>query len=197
MSILIEEQASYDGIRAALAELERKLDTEDRVLVYYAGHGVPHERSGSSGWLIPSDGESRERDPNLSRWLHFDAFDRFLKDALAKHVLLAMDCCYGGRLATPRSAEARAYEERFLTRKAKLVLAAGRADEPVSDGLATEHSPFAQVFLDALRPGAGAITSSMLHASMLRVFAEREIPQTPVLAFPPDAAPGEFVFLVE
>lgn len=195
--LLTEDAASYDGIRAALETLGAALEPEDRVLVYYAGHGVPHERSGSSGWLIPADAETLETDPARTRWLHFDALDRFLKDASAKHVLLAMDCCYGGRLAASRSASARAYEGRFLTRPAKVVLAAGRADEPVSDGMAAGHSPFAQVFLDALHPGAGAITSSMLHAGMLRAFAEREVPQTPVLAFPPDVAPGEFVFLLD
>jgi hypothetical protein len=31
---------------------------------------------------------------------------------------------------------------------------------------------------------------------MLRSFAERRLPQTPVLAYPQNVAPGEFVFLL-
>jgi hypothetical protein len=196
-TVLTEEEATFDGIRAALAELEEALEPEDRALIYFAGHGVPHERSGSSGFLIPADGESLEKDRSRTRWLHFDAFDRFLKDASAKHVLLAMDCCYGGRLAAARSASVSDYQERFLTRPARVVLAAGRADEQVSDGIASGHSPFAQVFLDSLTHTGKAITSSMLHAEMLRTFTERGLPQTPVLAFPEDVPPGEFVFLLE
>ena len=193
--VLRDGEATYEGIRDALAELEAALETEDRALIFFAGHGVPHETSGSSGWLIPADGLALERDPNRKRWLHFDALDRFLKDARAKHVLVALDCCYGGRLASTRAASARAFDERFLTRKARVVLAAGRSDEQVSDGGAIGHSPFAEVLLDALGEHGGAITSSMLHARMLQLFNEREIPQTPVLAFSED--PGEFVFFLE
>lgn len=193
--VLLEEQASSEGIRAALVELEAALEREDRVLIYFAGHGVPHPSSGTSGWLIPADAQVLERDPSRARWLHFDVFERFLKDAQAKHVLLAMDCCYGGRLATARSAAPGAYETRFLTRPARVVLAAGRADEPVLDGVAQGHSPFAEVFLEALRAPRDAITSSMLHSTLLRAFAERDVPHTPVLAFLPEVGPGEFVFL--
>ena len=195
--VLLEESATFDGIRTALAGLEAELDPEDRVLVYFAGHGMPHARSGTSGWLIPADAQSLERDPTRSRWLHFDTFERFLKDAAAKHVLLAMDCCYGGRLAATRSAGATPFEARFLTRPAKVVLAAGRADEPVLDGVAQGHSPFAEVFLGALRERSAPITSSMLHAALLRSFADRDVPHTPVLAFLPEVGPGEFVFLAD
>ena len=193
--VLREGEATYDGIRAALTQLEEALEPEDRALIYFAGHGVPHERSGSSGFLIPADGLSLERDRNRTRWLHFDALDRFLKDTRAKHVLVALDCCYGGRLASTRAASAHAFDERFLTSPARVVLAAGRSDEQVSDGGVAGHSPFAEVFLDALGGEGVAITSSMLHAQMLRVFTEREIRQTPVLAF--SAEPGEFVFYLE
>ncbi len=195
--LLCDEEATFDGIRTALAELEAGLEAEDRVLVYFAGHGVPHERSGSSGWIVPADGASLAVDPARTRWLHFDAFDRFLGDVPAKHVLLAMDCCYGGRIASMRSSAALDYEERFLSSPARVVLAAGRADEQVSDGGANGHSPFAEAFLGSLSGQGVAITSSMLHADMLRAFADRRLPQTPVLAYPVGAPPGEFVFFLE
>lgn len=193
--LLLEDEATFDGIRSALAELEAALEPEDRALVYFAGHGLAHGRSETSGWLIPADAQSLERDPRRARWLHFDVFERFLRDAGAKHVLLAMDCCYGGRLTVTRSAAATGFEARFLTRQAKVILAAGRADELVLDGLAGGHSPFARAFLDALDERVGPLTSSMLHAAMLRSFAEQDVPHTPVLAFLPGSGPGEFVFL--
>lgn len=195
-TLLLEEDATYDGIRRALSALENRLEPEDRALLYFAGHGVPHEHSESSGFLIPADGQSLEKDPLRSHWLHFESLKTLLTDVRAKHVLLAMDCCFGGRLASMRAASAQDYQDRFLQDRAVVVLAAGRANEQVSDGGPGGHSPFAQVFLDALRPGTGAITSSMIHARMLQHFTERRIPQTPVLTYPEDVAPGEFVFLL-
>jgi uncharacterized caspase-like protein len=189
--LLREEEATFDGIRAALAELEEKLQPEDRALVYFAGHGEPHERSDSSGWLIPADAETATRDPARLHWLPFDAFARFLTDASAKHVLLAMDCCYGGRLAATRAAGASKFQARFTTEPASVVLASGRANERVSDGTIGQHSPFADIFLEALKPGGGSFTSGMLYSAMLQRFTELDLPQTPVLE-----AKGEFVFLL-
>jgi len=194
--LLREEECSFDGIRAALAELEAKLEPEDRALVYFAGHGEPHERSDSSGWLIPADAETAARDPARLHWLPFDAFARFLTDASAKHVLLAMDCCYGGRLAATRAAGASAYKARFTTEPASVVLASGRANEKVSDGSIGQHSPFAETFLEALKPGAGAFTSGMLYSAMLKRFTDLDLPQTPVIDHPKPGAGGEFVFLL-
>lgn len=195
-TLLLDGAATYEGIRAALSTLENQLQPEDRALIYFAGHGVPHERSESSGFLVPADGQALEKDPLRTRWLHFQTLQTFLTDASAKHVLLALDCCFGGRVASMRAASAREYQERFLQSRAVVVLAAGRAHEQVSDGGAGGHSPFAEVFIEALAPRDGAITSSLIHARMLERFTDRGLPQTPVLTYPEDVAPGEFVFLL-
>ncbi len=195
-TVLRDGEATENEIRKALAKLENELQPEDRALVYFAGHGVPHERSESSGWVVPADGLSLERDPERTSWLHFDAFERFLVDAQAKHVMVAVDCCYGGRLASTRSSLVQDFEARFLTRPARVVLAAGRADEPVFDGAGKRHSPFGQAFLDSLGDGI-SLTSSMLHARMLGSFSRQQLAQTPVLAHTVNVPPGEFVFLAE
>ncbi len=193
---LLGEEATHDGIVDALAKLQAQLGPEDRALIYYAGHGERHETSDSSGWIIPADAQTLDRDPARKKWIRFDDFARFLDETRAKHVLIAMDCCFGGRLATMRSAGARDYEESFLTTRARVVLAAGRSNERVQDsGPKREHSPFAEVFLAELKPRKGGVTSSMLHSQMLRHFADERVNQKPVLA-PVDGDEGEFVFLL-
>jgi serine/threonine-protein kinase len=195
-TLLLGPAATHDGIVEALAALQSKLEPEDRGLVYFAGHGMPHESSESSGWILPSDAQTLERDLARKRWLHLDHFARFLDHTRAKHVLIAMDCCYGGRLAALRSAGARAFEASFLTTRARVVLTSGRSNEEVQDsGPEREHSPFAEVFLQELRPRRGGITTSSLHSRMLERFHERGVPHLPLL-HRVEGDEGEFVFLL-
>jgi uncharacterized caspase-like protein len=190
---LLDEEASHDGIKTALETLGQELGSEDRALIYFAGHGEPHPTSETSGWLIPAD--ARRDDEGKTRWLHFDGLTRAMIDSPAKHVLLALDCCYGGRVAELRgSASALAYEQRFTTEPAQLVLAAGRADQPVADGSGA-HSPFAAVLLEALSEAQQSFTTSDLHGRLQQSFLEQGLPQTPVLAHLPGVPAGEFVFL--
>ncbi|MEQ1895029.1 MAG: caspase family protein, partial [Planctomycetota bacterium] len=189
---LLDEEATHDGIRTELARLEEGLTSEDRVLIYFAGHGEPHPRSEDSGWLIPSD--ARRDDAGRTRWVYFDDLARAMKDSPAKHVLLALDCCYGGRVAEQRGAGVLAYKETFTTEPARVVLAAGRANQPVEDGTG-KHSTFAEVLLDALSDPHASYTSSELHARLQGAFLEKGLPQQPVLAHLPGVPAGEFVFL--
>lgn len=195
--ILLDGAATQQGILNALYELEDALEPEDRVLIYFAGHGEPHERSETSGWLIPADGKSLAKDPNArTSWLQFETLKTFLANAAAKHVLLAMDCCYSGRMASSRSAGASEYKQRFLTEPAVVLLASGRPNEKVSDGVTNGHSPFAEVFLESLAVRQGGLTSSTLYNRMSERFTERGLPQKPTIACPENRVLGEFVFLL-
>jgi uncharacterized caspase-like protein len=190
---LLGEAATGDAVIDALAELSSKSQKNDRAFVFFAGHGIPHETSEESGWMIPADAERDKR----SSWVRFDEFFRFFGESQAKHILVAMDCCYGGRLTTSRSAGPSSYNERYLTRKAHVVLTSGRGDEAVSDGTPGGHSPFSAAFLDALR-GSEPLTSTMLFADIQRAFTKTEIGHTPQFGYP-DGSPagGEFVFFLE
>ncbi len=193
-SFLIGKAATHTALLDTLAQLAERTEPDDRVFIYYAGHGEAHERSTISGWVVPADAKPKSDDPGRSSLIAFDEFFHFFDRARAKHVLIAMDCCYGGRLVVQRSADAEPFRERFLQSRAHVVISSGRPSERVSDGVAGEHSPFAKCFLDALNQH-GPLTSTMLQASIQREFAELEVPHTPVLAHPETDA-GEFVFFV-
>jgi uncharacterized caspase-like protein len=184
---LLGAEATRARIVESMMELANQTGENDRVFIYYAGHGKPHERERTSAWIIPADA----RPDAPSSWVHFDEFFRFFKHARAKHILVAMDCCYGGRLSAARSVQASKFEQRFLTRRAHVVIASGRLNEQVIDGIPGEHSPFTRALLHAL-DGSGPLTSSMLFSSIQTVFIEWDVPHTPQLGYPTE--PGEFVF---
>lgn len=194
--VLPEEKATYNGIRAALSDLENELQPNDRAFVYFAGHGKKNSSSEKDGWILPADAKRLEDDPRRLNWISFSELTRFLEVAPAKHVLLAADCCYSGRLAVARSA-ASEFNRSYVAREARLVLTSGRADEVVSDGPAGEHSPFAQILIDVLGDDEGPMTSGILYAELLRRYPQFGVSHAPAIRSPRGFEQGEFVFVTE
>lgn len=198
VDVLRGSSASRDEILARLAALSRAAKENDKLFVYYAGHGSRHEVSDKSGWIIPADGQTLEKDPGRRTWVRFDEFAHLFDESLAKHVLVAMDCCYGGRLAVARGAGAAAYGRRLVSEPAKVVITSGRPNEQVSDGVRGENSPFARAFLDALsRTDVEAITSTEIFAGVQARFLEEEVAHLPQRGTPLGSpAGGEVVFFL-
>ncbi len=198
VSRLEGRDATRDGIIKALFDLGTRAAADDRLLIYYAGHSEPHPISDRSGWVIPADGLPESEDPAHASWVTFDTFQRQFHESRAKHILLAMDSCYSGRLTVARSVAGR-YSERYLREPAHVIITSGRGNEEVSDGVVGDHSPFATAFLDALRSSddaAAAITSSMLFAGIQAEFDRRGVSHTPQIAHPEGGALGQFVFFL-
>lgn len=195
VTVLRDRDATDEQIRFELGRLSADLGPDDRLFVYYAGHGERHERSGESGWLVPADGVALARDRTRSKWIRFEEIAAISRDTAAKHVLIAMDCCYSGRIATDRSVSERRYQERYLTQVAHFVLCSGR-DEPVTDG-ATGHSPFAASFLDALGEDGIAMTASELAIRIERDFIALGVDQQVLFSPLHGKGDGEFVFFLD
>jgi hypothetical protein len=192
-------EAKNEAIRSSLSALSRSAQPDDKLFVYYAGHGEKNAISDRSGWVVPADAKTAAEDPQHVSWVRFDEFSHVFDESQAKHVLVAMDCCYGGRLTTWRGGEStpgegdrrEAYGEALLTRDAQVVISSGRPFEAVSDGVSGEHSPFARSFLEALSsPGGGPVTGSEIFARIRKTFIEEDVGHVPVLGSPPGSTPG-------
>jgi len=127
----------------ALASGARRAD--DRVLIYFAGHGrsrAPDNRP----YLVPSDAHA-------GRWReHID-----LKDLLqecsylaAKHVLYVLDACHSGLADTRSIAQDTQFVPKMLSRAARQCLTAGTREQRVDDHWRGRHSPFTGCLLDLL-----------------------------------------------
>jgi hypothetical protein len=157
IKLLLDKDASLKKIRGAMAELARDTGEDDRVVVFYAGHGhtVPAHRR-EAGFLVPVDGKCDDTS-SLVPWDDLVSTSRIIR---AKHVLFIMDACYGGlmgmRALSPGTAR---FARDMLSRYSRQVLTAGKADEVVADcgGPRNGHSMFTGHLLDALD---GAITTN-------------------------------------
>jgi len=161
---LYDEEATAPNIRRIFDGelLNRKLiGREDRVLIYFAGHGKKREiplASGENviqGFILPVEALRGRPDT----YIKMDELVANIKLCAARHILLVLDCCYSGIAALRDAGETEAKADRtteefleYITgKKAIQVIAAGGDEQPVTDsGVVPGHSAFTGAFLELL-----------------------------------------------
>src|SRR5687767_9324362 len=91
--LLLDDSATRQAIMDDFLRLADDVGPDDRVLVFFAGHGYTRRgRRGEVGYLVPVDGNPVQ----LSSLIRWDDLTRNAELIPAKHVLFIMDACYGG-----------------------------------------------------------------------------------------------------
>jgi hypothetical protein len=92
--VLKDSAATKQSILDAFIDFSNKAaDLDDRLLVFFAGHGLTAEGiRGPIGYLVPVDGDPDKKN-TLIRW---DELTRNADLIPAKHILFVMDACYSG-----------------------------------------------------------------------------------------------------
>lgn len=110
VQLLLGIKATRAQVLAAYYRFCQTTGPDDRLLVFYAGHGhTVRSHRGEVGFLVPQDGDCSSID-SLIRWSELTEGADLIP---AKHILFIMDACYGG-LALTRAAPPGS--SRFLTR---------------------------------------------------------------------------------
>lgn len=197
-------------LNATKAEMERLFtevipqisDERDRLLFYFAGHGIAlNSDDDPQGYFVPVDARPEEVETLVSMDLLHDS----LNALPCKHGMLIMDCCFAGSFKWSSNFRdvlfdlpSVIYEERFFQYAkdaAWQVITSSASDQKAVDILSnrtlgmrgtvageSKHSPFAQALLDGLdgeadtipkEEGDGVITATELY-SYLRDRVEDE-----------------------
>jgi len=178
--ILLDNKATRSAILRELNDLKNKTNPNDRLLIYYAGHGYNDAETETSYWL-PVDADNN--DP--TNWVEARSITDQLKRAKAKQVLIVADSCYSGTMtrAIAPSLEgkgSRDYYIRKLMDKTSRVLIASGGNEPVSDSGGTRHSIFADVFIKALQnPPFKVFSAEELLIGQIKESVAGQAEQTP------------------
>jgi caspase domain-containing protein len=200
---LYDAQATRAAILSALEDdLAPRLGENDRVLVFFAGHGATrHIADAERGYLVPADGTGSFASLLPVTTLH-DLSSTVLSQA--RHQLFILDSCFGGLAAMrggPTTLDPRLpdYVIEVTKRRARQLLTAGGANQRVRDGGPGGHSFFTGQLLRALRDGTadsngdGYITFNELSAYIqVAASSYNQTPGTDMLA---GHEQGEFVFL--
>jgi hypothetical protein len=193
---LLDSQATRTAIERVLGDdLRAKLGPQDRLLVFFAGHGKTDRlRSGEEeGYLMPVDADPGRL---FSTAISMTALRQISDRVPAKHILYVVDACYSGYALFNRSISEDLYEE-MIKKPAIQILTAGRQqDEAHERG---GHGVFTEVLVRGLSGDAFSAQKPWLALEELglwvkqRVFAEsnrKQLPQYGNLS-----GEGQFVFL--
>ncbi len=149
---LFNKDATKRNIVKALGKCEA-LDDNDRLIVFYSGHGW-YKTAAKLGYLVPTDAED---DPNFD-FIEVTSILNIFKGVKANHILLVVDCCFGGSFGLERNVNVSVTEAmtekkiaKLDNQKSRMVLSSGGI-ELVSDGLVFENnSPFTKPLVEILK----------------------------------------------
>ena len=166
----LDEVATLSNFNQLLEKtLPEQVTENDRLLFYFAGHGVAlNDDDGPAGYLIPQDASQGDTDSYLPMTKLHDALNKLP----CRHFLGIFDCCFSGAfrwsstrdlLATPEVIHKERYD-RFISDAAWQIITSSASDQKALDNfkLDTErpqvdnHSPFAAALLEALEGAADA-----------------------------------------
>lgn len=168
-------------IEAFLARMKELVQPADRIIFYFAGHGIAIDSIGDpEGFIVPADADPAFRESLLS----MDVLHKTLLDLPCKHGLLILDCCFAGsfkwstghRGLDVETSEILYAERfwRFVEHPAWQVITSSAHDQKAADlinhqalGLReeeateTNNSPFAWAFKQAIDLHSKADTQGM------------------------------------
>jgi tetratricopeptide (TPR) repeat protein len=199
---LLNGQATRQNILSLLGDKlgdPKLVQREDRVLVFYAGHGATRKLASGRelGYIIPVDAGLTDYEGSAISMTNFQDISEAIP---AKHVLFIMDSCYSG-LALTRGGSiptSQNYLNEISRREARQMFTAGGADQQVADNGPNGHSVFTWTLLQGLDGradlnGDGVITASELAAYVAPAVSALSH-QTPAFGNMPGTEGGDFIF---
>ena len=167
-AVTLLTNATRAEVVETLDELRERLQVNDNLLIYYAGHGWLDNEADKGFWL-PVDA----REDRRTQWISNDTVRDALRALKAKHVLVVADSCFSGALMrglADKPQRGNDYLQRMARTRSRQVLSSGGL-EPVADAGSSGHSPFAAALIAALRGNRGVLDATTLYGELRRPVA--------------------------
>ena len=202
IKMLKNDEATKTTIIQEFSNINQKAEGNDRVLIFFAGHGETLDLpgGGEKGYLLPVEGDKN----NL--YLTAIPMDELREIALmseAKHMLYLVDACYGGLASVGSRGLAQSvprYIDKITQYKSRQIISAGGKGEEVIEKAEWGHSAFTKNLISGLRDmmadsdDDGIITTQELGTYLKRkVTIDSDNRQTPKIGNLTNEE-GEFVF---
>ena len=164
---LTDHQCTRRAIDSTFRDLMRNLDEDDRLMVYFAGHGY-YDSLTDVGYWIPVEAETGEY--ATYSYVSNSIISEYIKGLKTKHTLFMSDACFSGNLCV---ADGRGLDDRYTASmdqfKSRWIFSSGRSEVVADEYLRTGHSPFAYFLLSYMQtPPTEVFTISELAAQVSR-----------------------------
>ena len=205
LRILVNDEATLMNMKNTLSEVSLSAGENDRVLIFFAGHGQTMELpdGGEMGYLMPVDGNL---DNLYASSIPMDDIKKLALMSKAKHMLFLIDACYGGLAASGTrglSPVSKNYINKIVAEKSRQIITAGGKDEQVIEKSEWGHSAFTMNLLRALDKGTADVNDDgFITADELGLFLKEKVTEDSDFQQTPQSRrftsqEGEFVFIID
>jgi uncharacterized protein (TIGR02145 family) len=143
---LYNKEATRKNIISMLDRLQKEVGPQDKLVIYYSGHGYLNKEIGKGYW-IPTNAE---RD-NTAAYIRNSTIREYIETLKALHTLLISDSCFSGSLFVRGASRSGAAINELESLPSRWALCSGRHNEEVFDGEPGKNSPFAESIIDTLK----------------------------------------------
>ena len=198
--VTLLKEPPTDSIYKAIREYYLKLQPNDQLIIYIAGHGDYDEGLMDDGFIVCSDSKSVDDDPVRNSYIQYSKFQKMINKIPARQILLLLDVCHGGifdetvlgkQRDNPISNISNRNVMEFLKDKSqyktrKMLSSVGK--ESAFDGGAGKHSPFANLLLQILRARGGGSNGIVTLSDIYAVLQTASLNETATLKISPHMA---------
>jgi uncharacterized caspase-like protein len=173
--LLLDNEATKQRIEQLLYGTLRRTSPEDRVFVFFAGHGMTTSlpRGGEEGFILPVDGAPDDLPLTA---IAMEDIRKIARRIPAKHILFTVDACYSGfaisRDITPSNVDS-VYLAAVTREPAVQIITAGRKGEPVLEE--EGHGLFTRRLLSGLTGLADTDQNGFITAQELATWLESRV----------------------
>ena len=202
--LITNKEATKQNILSGFNDILLNADEDDRVLIFYAGHGETFTlpKGGDKGYLLPVDGSP---DNLFLTAIPMKTIYEIAEMSYAKHILYLVDACYGGLSISTRGLSKTSNEDIYLQKitreNGRQIITAGGKEEKVIEKASWGHSAFTRNLLKGLGEKlADTDNDNIITATELGDFLKKRVTADSEGAHTPQTGrigseEGEFVFL--
>lgn len=160
--LVVDEQATREGLRTSLADLANRADKDAMVMIYLSSHGGRIEGGANAGeYLLPVDTVYDSDESLAATAISGREFTEALSKIPAAKVVVLFDCCHAGGIGQPKGASPlslqaglpESYYDALKTGRGRAILASSRSSELSWVLAGAENSLFTHHMLAGLRGG--------------------------------------------
>jgi hypothetical protein len=160
VALLLDGEATGDGIHAALADLTTRTGPDDTAVVFFSGHGAHNPAGGDEQqYILPYDCALSDL---AGTAISGDEMTAMLRNVQAGRLLVLFDSCHSGGAAEPKGQAkelppqlkqglSEDYYQGLAQGRGRVVIASSRSDEESVVLRGMNNSLFTHYLLDALR----------------------------------------------